>query len=142
MEGEQETIQAQAPDVENQEVIQVGDDESESEDSETEFDILSAKVDNLASMMVQFFPLLENLSLQKTNEKEKSKKFKPAETPKKLPWDQRGRDPTFTEMAGSMVFSSNESSPKDFKRRETIFNQADIIERNATERIFLLSRES
>jgi hypothetical protein len=46
------------------------------------------------------------------------------------PWDQRGRDPTFTEAAGSMVFSSKESSPKDFKRRETIFNQADIIERN------------
>jgi hypothetical protein len=126
-----ELIQAMAPDVENQQVTEVVDDEAESENSETEFDILSAKVDNLASMMVQFFPLLESLSLQKTNEKRKFQKSKPTETPKKLPWEQRERDPTFTEMAGSMVFSSKESSPKDFKRRETIFNQAEIIERNA-----------
>ena len=121
----------EAPDVEHQEVTDMVEDKAESESSETEFDILSAKVDNLASMMVQFFPLLESLSLQKTNEKKKLQKFKPTETPKKLPWDQRGRDPTFTEMAGSMVFSSKDSSPKDFKRRETIFNQADVIERNA-----------
>jgi hypothetical protein len=109
----------------------MADEEEESESSETEFSILSAKVDNLAGMMEQFFPLLESLRLQQTNEKKKLRKNTNTETPKKLPWDQRGRDPTFTEMAGSMVFSSKESSPKDFKRRETIFNQADIIERNA-----------
>jgi hypothetical protein len=120
-----------APDVELEEVAHTVDDDEEYEETENELQILSAKVDNLSSMMEQFFPLLQSLSLQQISEKRKPQKFKPIETPKKVPWDQRGRDPTFTEVAGSMVFSSQESSPKDFKRRETIFNQAEIIERNA-----------
>ena len=77
MEDEQELIQGETPDVENQEVTETVDDEEESESSETEFQILSAKVDNLATMMTQFFPLLEGLNLQQTNEKKKSQKFKP-----------------------------------------------------------------
>ncbi len=82
------------------------------------------------SMMEQFAPLLERLDLQETNEKKKGKKSRNAETPKKLPWDQRGRDPTFTELAGSMVFSSKDSSPKDSKRRETIFDATELMEQN------------
>ncbi len=104
--------------------------EVSSESSETKFQILSAKVDNLASMMGQFFPLLEGLNLQQTSEKKKSQKFKSNVTPKKMPWDQRTKDPTFTELAGSMVYSSKDSSPKEYKRRETIFNEAEIMERN------------
>jgi hypothetical protein len=115
MEGLQEITAASAPDVENEEAVEPSDDEVGSETSDTEFQILSAKVDNLASMMEQFFPLLQTLKQQKSNEKRKSQKFKPTETPKKLPWDQRDRDPIFNELAGSMIYSSKDISPKDLK---------------------------
>ena len=118
MEAEETTQENQAPEG------------AESEESETELEILSAKVREMSSVIEQFFPLLQSLSLQQTNEKKKTKK-NIQETPKKLPWDQRARDPTFTEMAGSMVYSSKDSSPKELKRRETIFSRADAIERNA-----------
>jgi hypothetical protein len=130
MADQTELIQAIAPDVENQEVAQVVDEDEESESSVTEFQILSAKVDNLATMMEQFFPLLEGLQIKQTNEKKKSQKFKPTETPKKLPWEQKYKDPTFTELAGSMIYSSKDSSPKEYKRRDTIFNEADLLEGN------------
>jgi hypothetical protein len=117
--ADNQTIQENpAPDVVREEVIETVDDKEEYEETENEIQVLSAKVDNLSSMMEQFFPLLQSLSLQQTSEKKKSQKFKPMETPKKLPLDQRGRDPTFTEAAGSMVYSSKESSPKEFKTRD------------------------
>jgi hypothetical protein len=131
MEDQPTILLQDAPDVEDEQALSVGEDEEESENSESEFDRLSAKVNNMSTMMEQYFPLLQSLSLQKPNEKKKSQKFKSSETPKKLPWDQRSRDPTFTELAGSMVYSSKDSSLKDFKRRETIFDQAENIEDHA-----------
>jgi hypothetical protein len=127
---EQETIVTETPDVEQEYGAENGDDEEESESSEDEVQSLKDRVNYFSSMMERFAPLLERLDLQETNEKKKGKKSRKAETPKKLPWEQRGRDPTFTELAGSMVFSSNDSSPKDFKRRETIFDITEQMEQN------------
>jgi hypothetical protein len=123
MEEQEAILLRETPDVEHEEAVQDNGYEEESEISESEFEVLTAKVDNLAAMMEQFFPLLQSLTLQKPNEKKKSQKFKSPETPKKYPWE---RDPTFTELAGSMAYS-----PKDFKRRETIFDQAENIENHA-----------
>jgi hypothetical protein len=103
--------------VEIQQVTGDGDGEEEVETSETEIQVLFSKVDFLTDMMKHFFPLLGGMNLQETSDKRKSQKFK---TPKNLPWDQRGRDPTFTQAAGFMAYSSKDSSPKDYKRRETI----------------------
>jgi hypothetical protein len=128
---EQETIVTETPDVEQDCGAENGDDEEESESSEDEVQILKDRVNYFSSMMERFAPLLlERLDLQETNEKKKGKKSRKAETHKKLPWEQRGRDPTFTELAGSMVFSSNDSSPKDSKRRETIFDITEQMEQN------------
>jgi hypothetical protein len=107
------------------------DEEDENEESsETKVQALSQQVRYFSSIMERFLPLLERLDLQETSEKKKGKKPRAAETPKKYPWD-RTRDPTFTEVAGSMAYSSKDSSPKDFKRRNTIFDQAEDIEDRA-----------
>ena len=58
MEDENEITQAGTPDVEIQRVTGNGDGEQESESAGTEFQILSAKVDNLTTLMTQFFPSL------------------------------------------------------------------------------------
>ncbi len=59
-------------------------------------------------------------------------KPKVVETPKKNPWEQRSRNSTFTEVAGCLAFSSAESSPsEDLRRRQSIFDEANALERHA-----------
>ena len=133
MEDEQETTMTNAPDVrplEDEESADDGEEEENEESSNEEVQALSEQVKYFSSIMERFLPLLERLDLQETNQKKKGKKPRAAETPKRYPWD-RTRDPTFTEIAGSMAYSSKDSSPKDFKRRETIFDQAENIEDRA-----------
>jgi hypothetical protein len=91
MEGEQEMTETDALDVEPQESsAENGDNYEESESSEDEVQILKDRVNYFSSMMERFAPLFERLDLQETNEKKKGKKSRNSETPKKLPWDQRG----------------------------------------------------
>jgi hypothetical protein len=59
MEDQPTILLQDAPDVEDEQALSVGEDEEESENSESEFDRLSAKVNNMSTMMEQYFPLLQ-----------------------------------------------------------------------------------
>lgn len=63
----------------------------------------------------------------------------------KKKWDQRRRDPTFTELAGSLAYLTPETLVRDIlglKRRETIFEEAGNLETTAFAKMFHLSMES
>jgi hypothetical protein len=106
----------------------------QTESQEEKVERLAQTVEGLLEMFQGIMPLVTKLA---TKESEIEAKMGTPESVERKPWERRRPSPTFTEFAGSLAYDSPEMFPRDrVKRRETIFDESDKLERSAKQPTF------
>jgi hypothetical protein len=103
---------------------------AELDGTEQKLQNLAVKMNQIADAMLRIIPVVEKLN-QRDREAEERKLVVTPNGERKR-WNQRRRqDPTFTEFAGPLAFSTPETPDTMLKRRETIFEEAGTLEKSA-----------
>jgi len=98
---------------------------------------LEEKLEKLIDIVMGMTPVLERLNVKDPTQEENLRRAVVTPEIQRERWDSRRRNPTFTEMAGSLAFPSPEPINDEVRRRrETIFEEAGNLEKGAMQPTF------